>query len=129
MKRLTKKYKEDYFVNPDNKEFIKLDIDNDHNSSQIIRNKLGKLEDIEEERKINFVLLDLVLTKGIYARHENPLRGIVHIKPNSISFRYIFEEPALDIRIPILKVCSTGGTILKIIDYGKSWALTKEELL
>lgn len=29
--RLTKKYKEDYFVNQDNKELTKLDVDNDYN--------------------------------------------------------------------------------------------------
>ena len=97
-------------------------------SQSAILNKLGQLEDIEEERKINFLLLDIVLTKGIYAKHENPLRGIVYVEPDSISFRYIFGEPVLDICIPILKVYSTGGTILKIIDYGKTWALTKEEL-
>lgn len=52
--RLTKKYKEDYYANPEN-EICKLDVENDSHISQAIRNKLGKLEDLMEKYGIESI--------------------------------------------------------------------------
>lgn len=111
--RLTKKYKEDYFVNPDNKELIKLDVDNDHNSSQIIRNKLGQLEDIEEELGIDLITLFEALKFPIYTKESDEAIWC------SNRLMYFLKYFALVIG---------EDTVLYLKDYGKTWALTKEEL-
>lgn len=120
--RLTKKYKEDYFVNQDNKELTKLDIDNDHNSSQVIRNKLGQLEDIEDELGIDLLTLFKVLDDGVYCKFSN---GDI--------YWYYFSNTGYELvlSLPINgfvnnKVSSENEFYFK--DYGKTLALTKEEL-
>lgn len=117
--RLTKKYKEDYFVNSDNKELTKLDIENDQNSSQIIRNKLGQLEDIEDELGIDLITLFKALKNGIYIKNQSqtkyPLALLRTHYSNNTTRYYVFDD---------------GKEIeIKLNKYGKTWALTKEELL
>lgn len=143
--RLTKKYKEDYFVNTDNRELTKLDIENDHNSSQIIRNKLGQLEDIEEKHGIDLVTLFKALENGAWLRKG--YMGTCYIDGEPI-----FIEPQ-NLKLTLYPYyaecmeeenCSCGpfetalclhdmnyedvANIAKVKDYGKTWALTKEEL-
>ncbi len=110
--RLTKKYKEDYFVNPDNKKLMEVDIENDHNSSQIIRNKLGQLEDIEDELGIDLITF---------------LKGI---DPDTC-----FMEITKDKKFYLCGDAYYGNyskeELLKLIQklLFMYWALTKEELL
>ena len=80
---------------------------------QII-DKLGQLEDIEEELGINLVTLFKAFKNGIYIKNQ----GGVHyhkqpyntLEENIAYFRRLFEKQFVD-------------------NYGKTWALTKEELL
>lgn len=75
--------------------------------------KLGQLEDIEEELGIDLVTLFKVLKNGVY--YKNEFGEIVRGYPR---YESDVEEYVI------------GGvrdyTFLK--DYGKTWALTKEEL-
>lgn len=139
--RLTKKYKEDYFVNPENKELMSVDIENDHNSSQIIRNKLGQLEDIEEERGIDLILFGKVLqaldSDCVYVK----IRELKQYNGYSLQEetgeirrcviarfdRYINGLRDWFFTISFNDISCTNHYLLK--DYGKTWALTKEELL
>lgn len=135
MTRLTKKYKENYFVNQDNKELIKLDIDNDHNSSQIIRNKLGQLEDIEEELGIDLIKLFKAMKNGIYVKQskkilKKELKDILYSKGLTVHYELNGKQYS-----------KTGATMIlygdynsqycdftNVYTYGRDWALTKEEL-
>jgi len=96
-------------------------------SDRKIRNKLGKLEDIEEELGIELVVLFKALYEGVY---------IIDSDEN-----IIFEEPMLSFNqekntnlyvldgvtsYPPNKLCKSYSYYFK--DYGKTWALTKEEL-
>ena len=120
--RLTKKYKEDYFVNNENKELTRLDIENDHNSSQIIRNKLGQLEDIEDELGIDLATLFKALKNGAWFKVFDP-KDIVFIKVICIGSLFQISGLYKDYRNDDRQV------ICCIEDYGKTWALTKEELV
>ena len=107
--------------------------------------KLGQLEDIEEELGIDLLTLFKALTKGAWIR-EGLLGWCytdgepVFVKPERLHFStktYYLESRAND--------SSANGEenvacifdmewediyhIAKIKDYGKTWALTKEELL
>ena len=77
-------------------------------------NKLGQLEDIEEELGIDLIILLKAVKNGIWVKH-----------PYSIDY-----EP---FRIDYWKDYKTNeeGMFIcgmKIKNYGKTWALTKEEL-
>ena len=78
---------------------------------------VGQLEDIEEELGIDLITLFKALKDGIY------------IKPNNIycGSPYLCfaenEHRELEFQFKIM------GTWYKVKDYGKTWALTKEELL
>lgn len=81
-------------------------------------NKLGQLEDTEEELGIDLVTLFKALFEGIFVKRYD----------GGISF---WEKPALrtdikpycfDFFDPSIFYCP------KLSDYGKTWALTKEEL-
>lgn len=93
--------------------------------------KLGQLEDIEEELGIDLMVLFKALKNGIYA-------SMYGGKPNNTFNEIIFIEPKS------FKLCThTHQTCLYyewgwpgpeancyyLNDYGKSWALTEEELL
>lgn len=95
------------------------------NASPIIE-KLGKLEDIEEELGIDLETLFTALRKGVFASMygEEVKKGteIIFIKPKKVElwlldkcFKYWWGYPC-DVSVYHFK------------DYGKTWALTKEEL-
>ena len=75
--------------------------------------KLGQLEDIEEELGIDLITLFKALKNGIYTLGNNDIEPVV--------LRMFYEEPML--------VFETDTTEVYLKGYGKTWALTKEELL
>ena len=79
--------------------------------------KLGILEDIEEELGITLEVLFKALKEGIYYDHK-------HRNPESISFRFCCN----DLIVEYTCFGCTDYDYLEIKDYGKTWALTKEEL-
>lgn len=96
--------------------------------------KLGRLEDIEDELDIDIVTLFKALKDGFYIKYNGE---IVHIFPDkhiTINFWYkiinVFIPPKFFID------CKKGTNYLSetideeywFEDYGKTWALTKEEL-
>lgn len=75
------------------------------------RYKLGQLEDIEEELGIDLITLFKALKNGFYAEHR-------YIQQCYICF--------IDGEWAIVNLKNDEWWLLK--DYGKTWALTKEEL-
>ena len=131
MSRLTNKecYKyEDFAFSLRNKLITPNEIDNS------IYKKLKSLEDIEEELEIDLITLFKALKDGFYIKYNDE---IVHIFPDkhiTINFWYntinVFIPPKFFID------CKKGTNYLSetideeywFKDYGKTWALTKEEL-
>lgn len=77
--------------------------------------KLGQLEDIEEELEIDLVTLFKAL-KGIYIKPNN-----IYVGSPYLCFAEN-ENRELEFQFKIV------DTWYKVKDYGKTWALTKEEL-
>lgn len=75
--------------------------------------KLGQLEDIEEELGIELITLFKALKNGICTMRgfEYPTLIIDYSKDNPLGFNFLLK-----------------GQIVLFKDYGKTWALTKEEL-
>lgn len=79
--------------------------------------KLGQLEDIEEELGIDLITLFKALKDGVWVKfwagigyYDKPFLR-TDVKPYSIDFSLL-----------------SGFQHQKLTDYGKTWALTKEEL-
>ena len=118
MNRLTNKecYSyEDFVFSLRNKLITPSEIDN------AIYKKLKSLEDIEEELGIDLIILFKALKYGFYFKYKNKIISsnnylfqiTVNIKGN-----WIFD--IVDYYLSLLSI--------KLKDYGKTWALTKEEL-
>ena len=90
--------------------------------------KLGQLEDIEEELGVDLVTLFKALKKGIYCKGIN-----VYGYRNKKFKNPIHREVELDIfnktLYEVSDISFTPIYPVKLKDYGKTWALTKEELL
>ena len=74
-------------------------------------------------------ILGAVMKDGLYAWHQDKSKGIINVK---FGLRYGVNEEGssfIDVTYPVLKNHETGGTLLYFKDYGKTWALTKEELM
>lgn len=80
-------------------------------STEICLDKLGQLEDIEEELGIDLLTLFKAIKNGFYAKDE--LGDIFFISSDMMKKQY-------EDSIKKLKDFNN--------DYGKTWALTKEEL-
>lgn len=88
-----------------------------------VEQKLGQLEDVEEELGIDLITLFKALLNGIYykgAYGTNDYGKIVYKEHPTIIFEntsklYCFKPTFFD--------------FINLIDYGKTWALTKKELL
>lgn len=96
--------------------------------------KLGELEDIEEEIGISLPILFKTLKDGFYIKHNFE---IVHIYPDkNITINFWYKTINVFIPPKFFIDCKKGTNYLsKTIDeeywfkdYGKTWALTKEEL-
>ena len=83
--------------------------------------KLADLEDIEEELGIDLITLFIALKNGVYYRFDKRSEITKMKKP---MLRVIDDE--LCLIAP--KWITTTWMNVKLKDYGKTWALTKEEL-
>ena len=92
--------------------------------------KLGELEDIEEKRGIDIRILDQALENGAY--FKNPYHSGEKVKYfNNLCPRLDWKNNRFDIKMFLFVLpsdYSTGGAFFSFKDYGKTWALTKEEL-
>ena len=90
-------------------------------------NKLGQLEDIEDELGIDLITLFKALKNGIYRFNENKeviFERIEHYVP------YMKEQLHTRGRLSIIHgvISEEKEKHFAIKDYGKTWALTKDEL-
>ena len=83
----------------------------DFHKEQLIYLKLKSLEDIEEELGIDLITLFTALKYGIYKKGRNSLKGLILYSKMPM---FSFYHKTIDAEL--------------IEDYGKTWALTKEEL-
>lgn len=81
-------------------------------------NKLGQLEDIEDGLGIDLIIIFKALKNGFYYKKES---AIVHISKDDLLLR----SGAIHFAG---KGLIFAGLFLPFKDYGKTWALTKEEL-
>lgn len=77
----------------------------------IVLSKLKHYEDIEEELGIDLITLFKALKNGIYKKGRNNLKGLILYSKMPM---FSFYHKTIDAEL--------------IEDYGKTWALTKEEL-
>lgn len=96
--------------------------------------KLGILEDIEDELGIYLITLFKALNKGFYIKYNNK---IVHISPDkNITINFWYNIINVSILPKFFIDCKKGTDYLSeeideeylFEDYGKTWALTREEL-
>ena len=99
--------------------------------------KLGQLEDIEDNFGCEFIFLDKICKNGVYCYKRsikdfngNPKRlgDIIHIKNSDIHIELfgVYQEKRMG--VSIMGCIDYVYHSLPIKDYGKTWALTKEEL-
>ena len=125
-KRLTLKLDEDLTTKYLDYKYIRIpDYDIEHGnygriSDDMLYNKLGKLEDIEEELGIDLITLFKALKNGFYYKKENK-NIIEHISKDDL----LLSSGAIHFAGKGLIFASL---FLPFKDYGKTWALTKEEL-
>lgn len=84
-------------------------------------NKVGEYEDIEKELGIDIITLFKAIQRGFYysVEYEDELEE-GYFKLNNTSMQIDFDKKAFIIEHQIF---------IYFKDYGKTWALTKEELL
>ena len=91
-------------------------------------NKLGRLEDIEEELGIDLFTLFKALRNGIWTNQEQWYGDEKQGKIRFFQVRLLLEENAVGC---IYNSMWKGEEVIRTLyfkDYGKTWALTKEEL-
>ena len=118
MNRLTRKIKGYYSV--DLGTCLPMEYEQIENSNACV-DKLGKLEDIEEELGIDLITLFKALKKGVYVKFDSYFGNIGEldikiVKDNATGICYRNKKWYLQEEETLVK------------DYGKTWALTKEEL-
>ena len=118
MNRLTRKIKGYYSV--DLRTCLPMEYEQIENSNACV-DKLGKLEDIEEELGIGLITLFKALKKGVYVKFDSYFGNIGEldikiVKDNATGICYRNKKWYLQEEETLVK------------DYGKTWALTKEEL-
>lgn len=97
-------------------------------TDDMIFNKLGKLEDIEEELGIDLIILFKALRNGIWTNQEQWYGDEKQGKIRFFQVRLLLEENAIGC---IYNSMWKGEEVIRTLyfkDYGKTWALTKEEL-
>ena len=97
-------------------------------SDQMCVDKLGKLEDIEEELGIDLITLFKALKDGIWTNQEQWYGDEKQGKIRFFQVRLLLEENAIGC---IHNSMWKGKEVIRTLyfkDYGKTWALTKEKL-
>ena len=125
MNRLTKKIKGYYSV--DLRTCLPMEYEQIENSNACV-DKLGKLEDIEEELGIDLITLFKALKDGIWTNQEQCYGDEKQGKIRFFQVRLLLEENAVGC---IHNSMWKGEEVIRTLylkDYGKTWALTKEEL-
>lgn len=112
--RLTRKYSGENKIYENS--YVKPDYESSLDWSDRCIDKLGQLEDIEEE-------LDKLTFYGKVLQYPNKLMSLHFLRV------YFGRENPTDIRIEFEVKEGFGNVFYHIWDYGKTWALTKEELL
>lgn len=85
--------------------------------------KLGKLENIEEELGIDLATFIKIFEKGIFVKNESTNNKIEYWSPFDIKvIKSTYQTDICYIR-------SKKNKYVGCFNYGKTWALTKEELL
>lgn len=133
MKRLTEKDYCGYDIK-DRQNFNGYDNDKDCQKIFSCLQKLGQLEDIEEELGIDLITISKVLGNGLYYKTDYGTIEFVNIN------RLTFVEGINDYAFEKINGCECGTnsnnqnwwnlrrSVFLFKHYGKSWALTKEEL-
>lgn len=84
--------------------------------------KLGQLEDIEEESGIDLATFIKIFEKGIFVKNESTNNKIEYWSPFDIKvIKSTYQTDICYIR-------SKKNKYVGCFNYGKTWALTKEEL-
>ena len=95
-----------------------------------VANKLGKLEDIEDELGIDLILfLKVMMNRIIYVKGKEPEWAGTGTKKD-IETYYVegFTKEELSVRYSNSCAYDLHFILNPIKNYGKTWALTKEEL-
>lgn len=127
MERLTKKDNNgQYFSIAESKTF---------DEEQQCINKLGRYEDIEEKFGCDFIFLDNVCSNGVYCYEQSikdcdssPKGNIVYIPSEDIHVNFFGICKEQRMGVVVMGCLDYVYHSLRIKDYGKTWALTKEEL-
>ena len=125
MNRLTRKIKGYYSV--DLRTCLPMEYEQIENSNACV-DKLGKLEDIEDELGIDLITLFKALRNGIWTNQEQCYGDEKQGKIRFFQVRLLLEENAVGC---IHNSMWKGKEVIRTLylkDYGKTWALTKEEL-
>lgn len=83
-------------------------------------NKLGQLEDIEEELGIELLTMAKIVKEGVWCEKND--------KHYELSY-FDFKKRAMMLRLLDDDDCLIDTTYVWFKDYGKTWALTRKELL
>ena len=84
-------------------------------------NKLGKLEDLEEEFNIDLILVLTAIKDGFYVNFRNEIDNV------NVYNGFIFNFKAKQFEVDIYRQ-GTGTIGFAYDDYKKTWALKKESL-
>lgn len=92
---------------------------NEREKVQVAIEKLAKLEDIEEELGIDLFTLFIALKDGFYVKTKDINEGFISL---------VKAKDIREINIITESITFNAFDIVLFEDYGKTWALTKEEL-
>ena len=123
MNRLTRKIKGCYCI--DLITCLPMEYEQINNGNACVE-KLGKLEDIEEELGIDLITLFKALKNGIYLKFGSEKITGVYYEHRTILPRHFdkdYKGYCIDLQ---LELSINFNFYFK--DYGKTWALTKEEI-
>lgn len=131
MIRLTKKVENQYIIEcPDLNNYIdgKIQLNEFLSAQDKGTQKLGQLEDLEEDLGIDLITLFKALKNGIWVKTKK-FSGF--IEPTNLRIAGDIKDPFSSKTVLIgLKLISYRDSVAILAkNYGKHWALTKEELL
>ena len=115
MEKIRERMKEKISANPACEEMAYIET---HERDELRYEKLGQLEDIEDELGIDLVVLFTALKKGVYIKKQSQTKyplAMLRIHYSNHTTKYFVFDNGREIAI-------------KLKDYGKTWALTREEL-